>query len=97
MHTPKFTYADSQAQMQPSPFAPISRSFAREPLLGPGTPLYAMLAWPEDEGWDCDNSEQALFSRLFDEQFQSLACLLVPDCVHLRKICLWIVKFMSLR
>ena len=83
---------------RPSPFPPaICRSFSKDPKLGPGTPLYNMLAMPEDWGDDVDNSPCALFDRLFDEGFRELACILVPDGVHLCKICAWIIGYITLR
>ena len=56
-----------------------------------------MLAMPEDWGDDVDNSPCALFDRLFDEGFRELACILVPDGVHLCKICAWIIGYITLR
>eukprot|EP00983_Pelagomonas_calceolata_P082672 1155990-Pelagomonas_calceolata.AAC.1 len=79
---------------KPSLYAPIRASFSCDPRLAPGSPLYNLLALPE--GWG-DNSPTALFDRLFDASFQSKSSLMLPDVVHLRKVCNWIIHFLHLR
>jgi len=73
-------------------FVSIRASFAPEPRLAPGSPLYNLLAEPEG-----DNSPLALFDRLFNGDFKAKSCALIQDLLHLRKLCKWIIHYMHSR